>query len=653
MINVAVTSVGSGVGQSVVDSLSCYHGYRIIGLDIASECFAKSQCNDYIVTDRCSSPDYIDNIIAICLEKNVDILISGNDNELELFSNNVDKFEENSIQVVISPIEIVKSSRNKEDWADYLGQDLNIVPTANLKLFLEGSQNGITFPAIIKPSGGSASSGIYIVHDLVDLKNTFISETINANEYVIQPYLFPEISEPEYEILKDAVSQKRLLQISEISIQLVYSKLSELLGTFISKNKLKNGVPVHVEPIQDAYISGVVKDIAERLKKYGVKGPVNIQGRMTEQGLVFFEMNLRFTGITGNRALFGFNEVKAVVDSYVIPDSFKNQLEINYNKIGVRQVACRVIEKRKTLNGKKVLVLGASSWFARNFIEYFANNRDYEQWEFICSSRQKCEYGEYPNVRSVSSEGGELESLAKYSDVVVNFASARPPHGNNAIYDSTIYNLRIVDILRNCSNAIVLNISSQSVYNIENDVSFEDSSIDIDSYYAFSKAIVEDSFVNLGKLNRSSKVLNLRLGRLWGGVCNVADKQLPERIKNELLGITNDEIIIETPKDVMNFLDVSDAVRAIELIILKEPEKLKHYFPESTLNLGGHNISLESFIKCAYQASIALGVNVNKIKVNRNSDHNLKSLSLNSDLLIKAFNFELTPVEVTWRKYLL
>lgn len=652
MINVAVTSVGSGVGQSVVDSLSSYSDYNIIGLDIARECFAKSQCDDYILTTRCNSPGYIENIISICIEKNVDILISGNDNELELFSNNLEKFEEKNIQVVISPIEIVKSSRNKEEWADYLGGDINIVPTKNLSSFLSGNQEGITFPAIIKPSGGSASSGIYITHDLIDLEKTLHSETIDIKEYVIQPYLFPKSSEPEYEILKNAVSQKRLLQTSEISIQLVYSKKSELLGTFASKNKLKNGVPVHIEPIDDEYVNGVIKDIAENLKKYKVKGPVNIQGRMTEIGLVFFEMNLRFTGITGNRALFGFNEVKAVIDSYLNPKSFNNELKINYNKIGVRQVACRVVGKEKSSNAKKVLILGASSWFAKNFIEYVATNRAYERWEFICSSRQMNDYTLYNNVRTVGASESELESIARYSDIVLNFASARPPHGNNAIFDSTIFNLRIVDILRNCSNAIILNISSQSVYNNENGISFENSSIDIDSYYAFSKAIVEDSFNNLGKVNRSSKVLNLRLGRLWGRTnFDSAEKQLPERIKDELIGISKGDLVIDTPDSVMNFIDIYDAVRSVESIILKEPEELKDYFLESTLNVGGHNVSLGSFVKSAYQASVELGVNVNNINVKVNK-HSCKSLSLNSDLFLNAFDFKLTPIETSWSRYL-
>ena len=49
-------------------------------------------------------------------------------------------------------------------------------------------------------------------------------------------------------------------------------------------------------------------EIASVLAHYAPRGPINLQGRITPAGLMFFEMNPRFTGITGNRSQFGFNE---------------------------------------------------------------------------------------------------------------------------------------------------------------------------------------------------------------------------------------------------------------------------------------------------------------------------------------------------------
>ena len=129
------------------------------------------------------------------------------------------------------------------------------------------------------------------------------------------------------------------MQFSEISVQLLYSREGELLGRFASRNRLKGGVPVEIVPIETPEVWSAVDEIASVLADYAPRGPINLQGRITPTGLIFFEMNPRFTGITGNRSQFGFNEVALLVDNFV--SGVKRKLRVNPNKVGVRQVACR------------------------------------------------------------------------------------------------------------------------------------------------------------------------------------------------------------------------------------------------------------------------------------------------------------------------
>src|SRR5690606_35584161 len=96
------------------------------------------------------------------------------------------------------------------------------------------------------------------------------------------------------------------------------------------------------------------------LEGRGVRGPVNIHGRITPKGLFFFEMNMRFTGITGNRALLGYNEV-----DYLLRDALGMPCELNnysFNKVGVRQVACTTIPRQGKMQENETLtVLGGGS----------------------------------------------------------------------------------------------------------------------------------------------------------------------------------------------------------------------------------------------------------------------------------------------------
>jgi hypothetical protein len=64
-----------------------------------------------------------------------------------------------------------------------------------------------------------------------------------------------------------------------------------LLGKFASLNRLKAGVPMQVDPIDDPDVWDAVAMVLEALVPVGLRGPCNIQGKITEHGVLFFEVN--------------------------------------------------------------------------------------------------------------------------------------------------------------------------------------------------------------------------------------------------------------------------------------------------------------------------------------------------------------------------
>ncbi len=658
MINVLVTSVGSGVGQSVLDSISHLKNYyRVIGIDLSERVFARNQCDDFMLSPRINEPNYINFLLEVCKNKSVKVLIPGNDGELELLSRNLPLFSEINVSVIVSPTKIVASSRNKFNWYQDYSDIINIVPTALYDSFIESpeSHEEIAFPVIAKPAAGSASSGIKLFLSLEELLEDRLPSGESSN-YVVQPYLMPMKADPDYAVLDKAVKERRLLQLSEISCQIVYDQNSEIVGTFVSKNSLKNGVPVTIEPITDNSILSVVNDIGEKLKAEKVVGPVNIQGRLTENGLVFFEMNLRFTGITGNRSLFGFNEVSCVIDSFAHPDIPPKMLSYNTSRVGARQVACSSSYPLSKKQVNTILLTGASSWAAKNLVNYLFHNEFLSEKKLILSSRdplglreaiykQTGLNSEVANIEFIGVSDVELTMAIGLSDVVINYASARPPHGTKRIFDSTAFNLSLVDLIKKGNVGLVINMSSQSVYDTSsNSCCSEDASLCTDTAYSMSKLLVENLFDSVRTFTRGTDVVNLRLGRLWGGNLEMDENQFPFRLLDTALGDGN--FTISNPSNQMSMLDIDDL--SDSLVKLMSHWESQVQLPKA-LNLGGINTSLESLVSSMENVIKQEELPFTEVPV-LNNDTAPNTFAVSSKLAEKLQVTFPSDLDITWRK---
>src|SRR5690606_31501758 len=142
---------------------------KIIGCDGNPNVYAHSFCDDFFVVPGLYSAGYTDHILNLCVENKVDIVVPGHDHELVLFAKEYHKFKENNIEIVVSEPEIIVISRDKQDWYNFFAPlGCKIVPTISVSSFLEKPDKSI-LPAIVKPSGGSASQGIHIINELNEL----------------------------------------------------------------------------------------------------------------------------------------------------------------------------------------------------------------------------------------------------------------------------------------------------------------------------------------------------------------------------------------------------------------------------------------------------------------------------------------------------
>lgn len=592
MRTVLVTCVGSGVGQSAIDSLNIKREFKIIGCDGNPNVYAHSFCDQFFEVPGIYTDEYIEHILQLCIDNNVEVLIPGHDHELTLFAKDYKKFEDKGIKVIVSEPKIIAISRDKQDWYDFFAPlGCKIVPTTSVKEFLENPDETL-FPAIVKPSGGSASQGISIVNQLSELENL-------KGEDIIQPYLFPEETDKNYQNIVNAVKKRNFVQLSEVSVQLIFNKQSIFTGIFISKNSLKNGVPVYVDPIdldEFEYTSEILKFVPI-LEEHKVRGPVNIQGRVTPKGLLFFEMNMRFTGITGNRALLGFNEV-----DYLVRDALSIQnteLKSNaVNKVGVRQVACTTIPRQTQagLSKKEVLtVLGGGSEVGKHFI-----NKHYDNFEkifLICRKESLESYSEifknYINVKIVEEKDVNATEYLCQSDVFINFVSA-------LAYEDDVKKFEAIQFVHYWMNKVtkakvpfVLNLSSQSVYpQQDNEEKDETYPTEIHSTYAFQKKMIEVFVEQVKEYSVYSTVINIRAAR----ILNPKNKkqlgffgEIVDKVKS------GDSFSISHPSNNTNLIHISDVADAILYFIQFKDRTM---LPK-LINLGGENLSMEDYVEVA------------------------------------------------------
>jgi len=377
---IGISCIGSGVGQSVINSLRLSRlPLKTVGLGTNPFAYGAYDCDAYDYTKSISEKGYVDNLIKKCKEHNIDLVIPGLDDEALIFAQNADKFNSAGIKAIYADEELISICRDKEKMSLELNRVVDVfVKSYNKETLSDDIASGkVKFPFIAKPRSGFASKGVEIIRSVDDIVKI-------TEDHIVQELAIPRIDDPNYVFYMSHIAKNRNPQVSEVSIQIVYSPEAKLMGRMFSYNKLNNGIPIEIVPYDDDYIWSIVDKLTPVLLKMGLRGPLNIQGRLTENGLKLFEMNPRFTGITGLRALMGFNEVEACVKEWLDIDTGNNQLQFNYNRFGIRQTADKsipiernnevlslfkhlnngIIKKKKTL-----LITVASGYLGQNLID--------------------------------------------------------------------------------------------------------------------------------------------------------------------------------------------------------------------------------------------------------------------------------------------
>tara|TARA_Y100001968_G_scaffold321236_1_gene355335 strand:- start:293 stop:1318 length:1026 start_codon:yes stop_codon:yes gene_type:complete len=128
--------------------------------------------NKYFKISKCTSPNYINELLKKCLTNNIKIIIPTIDSDLLILSKEREKFLEHDIKIIISDLSLIKNCRNKLKTIE-LFKDLGIKTPEIIE------KNNLKFPCFIKPIDGSSSKGIKVAYSLDSLSKNDIKNEKN------------------------------------------------------------------------------------------------------------------------------------------------------------------------------------------------------------------------------------------------------------------------------------------------------------------------------------------------------------------------------------------------------------------------------------------------------------------------------------------
>lgn len=239
---------------------------KIYGADMTEAAPAFAYCDYVRKVVSMKDEEYINNLLQICINDHIDLLIPTIDTDLLVLSENKEKFETIGTLVMISVPDMIRICRNKNYTSQFfLNCGLHApMPVNDWKKYKNG------YPAFIKPKDGSSSINTFKVKNEIELE----MYAKQIKDYIIQPF----IEGKEYTI--DIFCDWNGEPISIIPRERLQIRAGEVLKTKITMDET------------------IIKEARVLCKTFKPCGPITVQLiRDKNTGIDYYiEINPRFGG---------------------------------------------------------------------------------------------------------------------------------------------------------------------------------------------------------------------------------------------------------------------------------------------------------------------------------------------------------------------
>lgn len=330
-INILITSVGSLVGQNILDVLESEvcprrNLVRIIGTNSIATNPMNYRCDAAYLVSNTSTGIFKEELSKIIKAEKPDLILSGRDEDTEAVMRLLMEHPALPGRTPYGNIETLIFALDKwETWQFCQRHDLPFAATFvvdksgnenDLESFIE--EHG--YPLIAKPIQGFASKGVIFVRNLEEAQ-----AVLSYPGYMIQEYLGDGAMLESYFRQLDGPTPLfvHAPNIFHHSCHTVIAPNGSFDRFFISRNEHDSGVTLGFKKVEHPELEDLASMYAEAIAKDGGYGPVTIQFREDRKGVwKAQEMNMRTNGNTFPRFLMGQDDIGLIVRALGLDANF-------------------------------------------------------------------------------------------------------------------------------------------------------------------------------------------------------------------------------------------------------------------------------------------------------------------------------------------
>ncbi len=297
-MNIAVTGVGGGVGQSIMKALTLTTlPVTVFPIDVSplsAGIYRGALATVLPKLELAESKQVWEEWLCA---NHITAVIPGSDHDLLPLAQFREEWAQRGIcQVLISDRELVTICRDKALTAETMTRLGLPAPRSVWNVSLDEALSWAEtegYPVVIKPRRGSASRHLAIAQDAQELA-----------------FYFPRTPEPVVQEYLNLDGQSE-----EFTCAVFVDRVGDVRGMFMAQRDLSAGSTYRAEVKHFPELEPLLLKIGKALRP---RGPINVQLRMTNRGPVPFELNIRCSGTTSIRAHFGYNEPEMLLQHFVL-----------------------------------------------------------------------------------------------------------------------------------------------------------------------------------------------------------------------------------------------------------------------------------------------------------------------------------------------
>jgi carbamoyl-phosphate synthase large subunit len=263
---------------------------KVFAADMQLSAPSMADADDAIIIKRVDDPEYINDLIHICNDHQIDAIISLNDLELPILSKQKTRIEEETkATVIVSKEDVVETCFDKLktiEFAKELGINVPETYTDIESVKKAIKENELNFPVVVKPRWGSASIGLEFPGDEKELELAF--QLIN---YRLDRTIISEVSKQDRD---RAIMIQQKISGKEYGLDII-NDLNGNNQAVIVKEKLamRSGETDKAKTVDNPELEKIGRLIGENLSHVG-----NLDCDIMEENGNYYliEMNPRFGG---------------------------------------------------------------------------------------------------------------------------------------------------------------------------------------------------------------------------------------------------------------------------------------------------------------------------------------------------------------------